>query len=319
MDQTNDVERRLAALARRLSRIERELGIEPTEVPRAAQPGEDTVQTGRPPVPLPRPQPRFPQTPPPLPPRQPAHEAGAGPVMPLPVEPVLPAEPVSAAQEPPAVRPPKILRPEIPLAYEPALAAEAPRQTIGRSSLEHIIGLKWTGWVGAVVLLVGVSLGVRFAYEQGWLRGLPDSVRLALIALGGAGLIGLGEWAYRRVNVFPAASLFGAGIATLFVASYAGYAYYRLYDPGAAFALMALSTLVGATVARRGNLVSIGVLSILGGNVTPVVITRRIRIWADSWRIWRCWRRWPCSWCISDAQGNGKCFAACRWRRRRSG
>lgn len=138
--------------------------------------------------------------------------------------------------------------------------------------MEQTLGLKWTGWVGAIVLLVGAALGVRFVYEQRWLAVVPNGVWLSLIALGGFGLIGIGEWAYRRVHVVPAASLFGAGIAALFLASYAGYAYYKIYNPQIAFALMGLATIVGAAVARRGDLVSIGILSLIGGNVAPIVL-----------------------------------------------
>jgi uncharacterized membrane protein len=139
-------------------------------------------------------------------------------------------------------------------------------------SLEHTLGLKWTGWIGAIAVLVGLALGMRFAYEQGWFGIVPDSVRLISLALVGFALIAAGEWAYRRVNVVPAASLFAAGVGVLFLSSYCGYAYFRLYEPGAAFVLMSLCTLIGAAVARRADMVSIGILCLLGGDITPLLI-----------------------------------------------
>ena len=45
--------------------------------------------------------------------------------------------------------------------------------TPGSATLEHTIGLKWTGWVGAVILIVGLALGYKFAYDQGWLTLAP--------------------------------------------------------------------------------------------------------------------------------------------------
>ena len=54
-----------------------------------------------------------------------------------------------------------------------------------------------------------------------------------------------------------------------------GLAAYFNIDPTfvrVAFVLMALSTLAGAMVAKRGNLVSIAVLSLLGGNLAPIIL-----------------------------------------------
>src|SRR5207237_8209726 len=100
-------------------------------------------------------------------------------------------------------------------------------------------------------------------------------VWLILIASAGILLIAAGEWVYRRVNIVPAASLFGAGVATLFLAAYVGHAYYQLYPPATAFWLMALTALIGSAVAVRGNLVSIAVLSQIGGNVAPLLLGSR--------------------------------------------
>ena len=61
-------------------------------------------------------------------------------------------------------------------------------------------------------------------------------------------------------------------VAALFLVSYAGHGYYGLYEKHTAFALMALSTLIGAAVAMRGKLVSIAVLSLLGGLIAPAVL-----------------------------------------------
>src|SRR5581483_5642952 len=61
--------------------------------------------------------------------------------------------------------------------YVSAPATTSPQQ----SRLERTIGLKWAGWVGAVVLVVGAALGVKFAYDQGWLGQVPPIVRLSMI------------------------------------------------------------------------------------------------------------------------------------------
>ncbi len=142
-----------------------------------------------------------------------------------------------------------------------------------RTNLEQAIGLRWAGWIGAIVLVIGGALAVKFAYDQGWWQGVPPQFRLVMMSLGGVILIGAGEWVYRRINVVAAASLFGAGIAIFFLVSYAGNAFYGLYSRDSAFVLMAVSTLIGAAVAMRGDMVSIAVLALIGGNVAPLVLT----------------------------------------------
>lgn len=230
--QEQDANRRLGELEKRLAEIERRLGIA-----------------------------QVPETPPPLPVVAPPPATRVVPPHihsePLPVQPVpVIASPKLDYQQPAMVAPPK----------------SAPAKTISHGSLEQTIGLKWTGWIGAVVLLVGAGLGVRFAYEQGWFGRVSYTAWLTFIFAVGFALIGLGEWVYRKVNRISAASIFGAGVATLFLAGYAGHAYYRLYDQSVAYALMAAATLLGAAVAKRGNLLSIAVLAIVGGNITPLVI-----------------------------------------------
>ena len=169
---------------------------------------------------------------------------------------------------PPAMFPPPPPRPVIP-AYVSRRPAPTPRP---QGELEQTIGLKWAGWIGAVVVVVGVALGIKYAYDQHWFEILPPGGRLAMMSLAAFALIGAGEAVYRRIHVFAAACLYGAGVATLFLVSYAGFGYYRLYEQQTAFLLMARSTVAGAAVAMRGNFVSIAVLAQIGGNLAPILL-----------------------------------------------
>jgi len=161
---------------------------------------------------------------------------------------------------------------EIPTSRPPVLASseEAFQSSY---SLEQAIGLKWAGWIGAIVLAIGAGLGIKFAYEQGWLGHLPVEVRLLLMSLGGFALLAAGEVVYRRINVISAAALFGAGVTVLFLVSYAGNTYYGAYSYQTAFVFALLTTLIGSGVAIRGRLVSIAVLSQLGGQIGPIVLS----------------------------------------------
>ncbi|HEX8916545.1 MAG TPA: DUF2339 domain-containing protein, partial [Humisphaera sp.] len=168
-----------------------------------------------------------------------------------------------------------------PTATQPAAAlpyAAPPRALPGvpQGDLERAIGLKWAGWVGAVVLVVGAGLGLKYAYDQGWLGGLPHAVRLLLMSLGGFGLIAAGEVVLRRIDKIAAAGLYGAGVAVLFLVAYAGFGWYELYAQPTAFALMGVATVIGVLLAARADLVSIAVLSLIGGHLAPVVLAAKV-------------------------------------------
>ncbi len=154
-----------------------------------------------------------------------------------------------------------------PIAYRPVRANEDSRTT-----LEQTIGLKWAGWIGAVVLVIGAALGFKYAYDQGWLGNLPDSAKLACLSASGFALIALGEWVLRRINKASAAGLYGAGVAVLFLASFAGHAWYGLFAEDVATALSLASAAAGVLLAGRGQMVSIAVLSIVGASIAPLLI-----------------------------------------------
>jgi uncharacterized membrane protein len=223
---------RLGRLEERLARIEQRLGLDQLPTPAQA--------TQRIPAPAAWPPEPSVALPPPLPVRQP----------PAPL-------PVLAHAEPPI------------LAYAPK-PPPAPPAAQGR--LEQTIGLKWAGWVGAVVLVIGAGLGIHYAYQNHWFELISPAGRLALMSLAGLALLGAGEIVLRRVSAAAAAALFGAGVAILFVVSHAGHAYFRLYQAQTAFVFMALTAVIGAAVAVRGQMVSIAILALIGGNLAPLVI-----------------------------------------------
>jgi uncharacterized membrane protein len=186
---------------------------------------------------------------------------------PLPTE----SEPALAMPTPVPLPVAAQLEPQSTLPYATPTLPAPPIQ----GALERMIGLKGAGWAGAIALVIGAAFGVKFIYDKHWFGQVPPAVWLGALFVSGMGLIGLGEVIYRRIHAIPAASVFAAGIATLFLAGYVGQAYYDLYSPGTALFLMAAAALVGALVAMRGNLVSIAVLSHVGANIAPLLVGSR--------------------------------------------
>lgn len=260
MSMLSDLQRRLELLEKRVAQLEAASGLsapvaQPVET-EAVQPSEEDDQAHSAPMGM-------------L-----ARELPASAVPTAAVAPPADQPPVASPSpsRPPVVPPP--LPPQLPkstpvIAYQPPIERPAP---VREGGLEQTIGLKWAGWVGALVLLIGAALAVRYSYEM-WLSKASAEVRLALMAAGGLALIGAGEWVYRRVHVRSAVGLFGAGVATLFLVAYAGYGYLDVYSRQVAFILMAIVTLIGAGVAMRGRLASIAVLSLIGGHFVPVVLS----------------------------------------------
>lgn len=271
IDPDTSVERALADLHRRLARLEAHLQLAPADGEEALsierhEPGwvaglvkrrAERTQQSPPPLPLDPVLTHPASVPPPLPQAMPGLTPEVAP------QPAAVLRTVLMATDPPAV-------PVIP-AYAPV--GPGPLSPARQNELEQTIGLKWSGWIGAVVVVIGVALGIKYAYDQKWFEILPPAGRLALMSLAAFALIGAGEIVYRRIHVFAAACLYGAGVATLFLVSYAGFGYYRLYEQQTAFILMALSTVAGAAVAMRGNFVSIAVLGQIGGNLAPILLS----------------------------------------------
>ena len=135
--------------------------------------------------------------------------------------------------------------------------------------LERAVGLRWAGWIGAVVLMIGAVLGVKYAYDRGWLGGVPDALRTVMIAMAGVALIGLGEFIYRRVHRLAATGPYAAGVGVLFLAVYAAQAWYGLLGPVMSVVLLACVTATGMLLAARAELVSIAALSIVCAIVCP--------------------------------------------------
>lgn len=256
----NDLTRRVEEIEQRLAALEAKIGVAAT--PERPVPTERLEVE----IPLAQPVPRR-TAPPPLP--RPVSTQAAAPVSETPKIALPEALIARRSGARPSAAPP--LK---PLEYQ--ATAPPPVSPVREGSLEQTIGLKWAGWIGAVVLVIALGLGIKNAYDNGWFGVVPTGVKLLILWLGSFSLIGAGEYVYRKINRISAAGLFGAGLAMLFVVSYAGHGYFGAYTKNTAFVLMAASTIVGALVAMRGKMVSIAALTLIGGNIAPIVLSSRV-------------------------------------------
>lgn len=135
--------------------------------------------------------------------------------------------------------------------------------------LERRIGGRWLLYAGLLILLLGVSFFLKYAFDNDWVdaRG-----RVAIgIAAGLGFVVGGVRLARRDLRTFGVA-LAGAGVAVLYLSIYAMAAFYGLADRATAFGLMCAVTGGAIWLADRTRAQSLAVLGIGGGFLTPFLV-----------------------------------------------
>lgn len=142
--------------------------------------------------------------------------------------------------------------------------------------LEVLIGERWMAWAGAIVVVAAVGFFVKLAHDLGWWGQLPPLTRSLLCAGFGVALVIAGEVALRRIGRVAAVSLYGAGLGTLYLTAYATFRYLDLVSQAGAFWLMGAVALLGVGLTLRGRMLVIGILSLLGGYLSPVLLSEQV-------------------------------------------
>ncbi len=198
--------------------------------------------------------------------------------------PALPVEEVQPTSPPePSVAPPPRLTPPIPEPSRIPAPAPAPAfQTYSppeprpaateteMANLEADIGKRWITWAGAVVLFFAVSFFVKYALDNHW---LGPTGRVALGILFGSALLVAGDHFLRRQWRPLGQGLVGGGLAIIYVSLFSAFSLYHLIPAPAAFTSMVLLTACGMTLAVLHDALAIGFLAVLGGFLTPVMVS----------------------------------------------
>ncbi len=157
--------------------------------------------------------------------------------------------------------------PGAPVAPAPSapLALSAP----DAPDLESRIGGRGLLYTGVLVLLLGVSFFMKYAFDNEW---IGEGGRVIIGSLAGVGLILAGlRFVRRGLDAFGQA-LTGTGLAILYLAIYAALNYYTLIGPSAAFIGMGVVTIVAAFLADRLESQPLAFIAVGGGFLTPFLI-----------------------------------------------
>jgi uncharacterized membrane protein len=146
----------------------------------------------------------------------------------------------------------------------PAAPAAKPRD------LESLIGGSVFSWAGIILVTFAVAFALKYAFDNDW---ISPAVRVALGALAGLGLLGVGE-RLRRKGLRPYAYvLSGGGVLILYLSVYAAYEFYQLLAQPVAFLLMTAVTALAVLLSVRLNALPVAVLGLVGGFLTPLLLT----------------------------------------------
>lgn len=119
---------------------------------------------------------------------------------------------------------------------------------------------------------MGVSLlflATAFFLGWAWVRLTPEG-RLALGYLSGFALMGLGVATRMRAQAWFADGLMGAGLATLYLTTWAGWERYQLLSFALAFGLTMATTLLGVALALWRGSQTLAMVATIGGFAAPV-------------------------------------------------
>src|SRR5438046_5475941 len=135
--------------------------------------------------------------------------------------------------------------------------------------LENFIGLRIIHLVGIVVLVIGLSIGVKYAIDN---QLISESTRIILAYLAGIVLY-LFSWRLKKKYQLFSAILFSGAVASLYFTTYAAFVYYGFFSFAVTFLVMGGLTFYTAFEAMRYNRQEIAVLGMVGAYGIPFLIS----------------------------------------------
>lgn len=134
------------------------------------------------------------------------------------------------------------------------------------------MGVKLFAWIGGLALFLGVVFFVKYSFENNL---ISPELRVAIGFLTGLGLLVGGFILKRKDYAVTSQTLCATGVVILYATTFACRSIYHFefFDVGPTFALMALITTAAFLLAVRMEAQVVAVLGILGGFLTPFLIS----------------------------------------------
>lgn len=151
----------------------------------------------------------------------------------------------------------------------PRLPAQ-PAKSASPADLEALIGGRWFNRIGIIALLFAISYFLKLAFDNNW---IGPTGRVAIGIVIGLLMLPWSDWLLAHDYTYFSEGIAGLGEATLFVSVWAGCQYYALFSRQIGFVALVLVTVIMAYLALRRNSERIAFLSLLGGLLTPALMS----------------------------------------------
>jgi uncharacterized membrane protein len=135
-------------------------------------------------------------------------------------------------------------------------------------SLENIIGLKLIHFAGIIVLIIGLSIGVKHAID---VNLITPTLRI-ILAYATTGLLFFISFNLRKNYEVLSIILFSGSMASAYFTTYAAYEYYSMLPRLLAFGLMLLFTFFTIYNSLKYNRQEIAILGLVGAYAIPFFV-----------------------------------------------
>ncbi len=149
---------------------------------------------------------------------------------------------------------------------------------------EAFLGVKLFAWLGGFVLFLGVVFLVKYSFENNL---ITPFMRVVLGAVIGLGLVAGGWFTALRNYRVPGQSLCATGVLVLYADIFGARAFYGLISLPLAFALMSVVTVAAFLLAVNLNAQVVVVLGLVGGFLTPLLLSSGAGQSAPAFRLCR--------------------------------
>jgi hypothetical protein len=137
-------------------------------------------------------------------------------------------------------------------------------------SMEFAVASQWLLRIGILMLVIGMGFFVKYSIDNGLLSPLA---RVVLSGCVGMAMLGGGSRLLGGRYQLIGQGFLGGGIATLYFSVFASHGLYKLVDLPVAFGMMATVTLLSGVVTLLFDSKLTAVLGVLGGYLTPVMLS----------------------------------------------
>jgi uncharacterized membrane protein len=161
-----------------------------------------------------------------------------------------------------------VLEPEAaPVEAEPERVRQA---KAGGGLLEERIGTRWVLIAGVIAVIFAAGFFLKYAYEN---FDISDTAKVLIVAASGLVALAAGEISRRRGYDIVAKGVTAMGFGLLYVAVFAAYRVFDIIASPPAFAIAIGITACAMTYAVVLDEVIIAFLSLLGGYLTPLLLS----------------------------------------------